>query len=154
MKGKEKMGKEGRRGRNRCEWRGRRREGRKVGERKPNQFKFDINTSYNWPTSSLTLLVAIQPMFVTEQVYTPASLSARLSITSSELPVLLVMLKEKNTPTFFPADLWSRNTRKGAHQFKVVSLSVSRWCWQARQTCGEEKNILCTQLPHEQFVME
>ena len=43
-------------------------------------------------TSSLTLLVAFSATLDTEQVYTPASLNARLLISSCDLPVLLVTL--------------------------------------------------------------
>ena len=43
-------------------------------------------------TSSLTLLVFIPASLVTEQLYTPASLSARLLISSCDLPVLFMML--------------------------------------------------------------
>ena len=50
--------------------------------------------------------------------------------------------KEKQTPILLPSDLWSRDASEGAHQFKAVSLSVSRWCWQVhygRSSCGEER---------------
>ena len=70
-------------------------------------------------TSSLTLLVSIPATLDTEQVYTPASLSARVLISSCDLkglPVLLV--------------IWNRDASEVAHQFKGVSLSVSCWCWQ------------------------
>ena len=43
-------------------------------------------------TSSLTLLVSVPASLVTEQLYTPASLSARLLITSCDHPVLFMML--------------------------------------------------------------
>ena len=97
-------------------------------------------------TSSVTLLVSVPASLVTEQVYTPASLSARLLISSCELSLVLVTLlhalsKEKQTSILLPADLWSRDASEGAHQFKVISLSVSRWCWQVhygRSSCVGE----------------
>ena len=43
-------------------------------------------------TSSLTLCAAIPAILATEQLYSPASLSVKLLITSCELPVLLMTL--------------------------------------------------------------
>ena len=50
--------------------------------------------AFNSPlsTSSLTLFLAVPATLVTEQLYTPASLSARLLISSCDLPVLLMTL--------------------------------------------------------------
>ena len=55
-------------------------------------------------TSSRTLLVAIPATLDTEQVYTPASLTSRLLISSADLPVLLMILlspPRTNTLPFF-----------------------------------------------------
>ena len=58
--------------------------------------------------------------------------------------------KKKHTSILLPADIWSRDASEGAHQFKVVSLSVSRWCWQvhySRLSC--EHKMLQVMQPYQ-----
>ena len=93
-------------------------------------------------TSSLTLHVSIPPTLDTEQLYTPASLSARLSISSCELSLVLVTLlpspRRNSLPSFsqrisgagmpvkeHTSSKWSPSVWvMGAGRFTMVGLAV------------------------------
>ena len=69
-------------------------------------------------TSSLTLLMSVPPTLDTEQVYSPASLSARLLISSADLPVLLMILPpspRRNTLPFFSQRISGAGTPVNVH---------------------------------------
>ena len=69
---------------------------KRILERRSYSVIFLCTDHFQWTssplTSSLTLLEAFPPILDTEQLYTPASLTCSLSISSADLPVLLMIL--------------------------------------------------------------
>ena len=81
-------------------------------------------------TSSCTLLEAIPPIFDTEQVYTPASLTNKLVISNADLPVLLMILRlspRRNTLPSFSQRIAGSGTPVNVHTSskRIPSVLVS-----------------------------
>ena len=81
-------------------------------------------------TSSRTLLVAIPATLDTEQLYTPASLTSRLLISSTDLPVLLMIplpSPRRNTLPSFSQQMFGAGMPVNAHTSskRIPSVLVS-----------------------------